>query len=329
MAIPSTTTFTAFNNLVTSTYREYLSKNPADQISKHNALFNRLNKRGKMKTIDGGLSIVTPLDYQQNNTYQRYTGLDTLNISAQEVITNAEYPWRQAAVNITTSGLELRSNAGKNAIIDLAESKITNAERTFANNLASDLYSDGSLPNQINGLQAIIADTPTNTVGGIDANTWAFWKNIVQSAAAPLQGGSAITPSATTIESLMLPLWLRTTRGMDHSDLIVMSEDYFTFFEVSQTSIKRYASADEAQAGFVSLKYKMADAVFDAAASGIPTAHGYFINTNFLNFVAHKDANMTMLDPKMSVNQDASVIPILFQGNLTCSARFLQGVMKA
>jgi len=329
MAIPSTTTFTAFNNLVTSTYREYLSKNPADQISKHNALFNRLNKRGKMKTIDGGLSIVTPLDYQQNNTYQRYTGLDTLNISAQEVITNAEYPWRQAAVNITTSGLELRSNAGKNAIIDLAESKITNAERTFANNLASDLYSDGSLPNQINGLQAIIADTPTNTVGGIDANTWAFWKNIVQSAAAPLQGGAGITPSATTIESLMLPLWLRTTRGMDHPDLIVMSEDYFTFFEVSQTSIKRYASSDEAQAGFVSLKYKMADVVFDAAASGIPTAHGYFINTTFLNFVAHKDANMTMLDPKMSVNQDASVIPILFQGNLTCSARFLQGVMKA
>jgi len=38
---------------------------------------------------------------------------------------------------------------------------------------------------------------------------------------------------------------------------------------------------------------------------------------------------MTMMDELRSVNQDAVVIPVLFQGNLVCSARFLQGVVKS
>lgn len=321
--------FSGFGELLTTTYRAYSSKTPADQVSKHNALFKRLTEKGNMKTLDGGLSIVVPLDYQANSTYQRYSGYDTLNIGAVDVITAAEFPWRQAAVNVAVSGLELRTNAGGKKIIDLAKSKIKNAQRTFANNLATDIYSDGTAANQIGGLQSIVADTPTNIVGGIDANAWAFWRNIVQSAAAPIQGGAAITPSATTIESLMLPLWIRLTRGADHPDLIVFSEDYFTFFEQSQTSIKRYASSDEAQAGFVSLKYKLADVVFDAAATGVPSAHGYFLNTDYIQFQAHQDANMTIMPELQAVNQDAMVTPILFMGNLTTSARFLNGVMKA
>jgi hypothetical protein len=50
---------------------------------------------------------------------------------------------------------------------------------------------------------------------------------------------------------------------------------------------------------------------------------------DYLELVAHRDANMTMMDELQSVNQDAVVIPILFQGNLVCSARFLQGVVKS
>ena len=277
MATPGQSSlFTSFGELLTTTYRAYNNKKPADLVSKHNALFRRLNEKGNMKELDGGLSIVEPLDYQANSTFQRYSGYDTLNIGAVDVITAAEYPWRQAAVNVAVSGLELRSNAGAKQIINLAKSKIVNAQRSFANALAADLYSDGSATNQLGGIQSIVADTPTNTVGGIDSNTWAFWKNVVQSAAAPLQGGSSITPSGTAgvMESLMLPLYLRLTRGADHPDLIVMSEDYFTFFENSQTSIKRYASSDEAQGGFISLKYKLADVVFDSAASGIPACRG-------------------------------------------------------
>ena len=208
------------------------------------------------------------------------------------------------------------------------KSKITNGQRSFANGLSVDMYSDGTASNQINGLQALVADAGTGTVGGINSSTWAFWQNVVQSAAAPLQGGSAITVSSTTIESLMLPLWLRLTRGNDAPDMIVMSDDYFTFYEQSQTSLKRYAPEDSGKGGMISMKYKTADVFFDSSG-GIPTAHAYFINTDFLELVAHQDANITMMDTLQSVNQDAVVHPILWMGNAVCSARFLQGVMKA
>jgi hypothetical protein len=205
---------------------------------------------------------------------------------------------------------------------------LKNAIRTFKNNFSSDVYSDGTLANQINGLQALVADAGTGTVGGIDSATWNFWKNKVQSAAAPLQGGGAITPGSATMESLMLPLWLTLTRGDDQPDLIVMDNNYSTFFEQSQTSIKRYTDETKANAGFVSLKYKGADVIFDGG-SGIPVNHAYFLNTDYLELVVHKDADMTVMDEMKPYNQDAAVVPVLWMGNLVCSNRALQGVQKA
>jgi len=316
-----------FTELVTTTFRKH-RKEIKDNLSKNNALLSRLEKKGNSKTEDGGLTIVEPLDYAANGTYQRYSGYDTLNIGASDVISAAEYAWRQIAINVVASGLELRTNSGDSKIINLVKSRMKNAIRTFKNNFSADVYSDGSLPNQIGGLQALVADAGTGTVGGIDSSVWTFWKNKVQSAAAPLQGGGAIVPSATTIESLMLPLWMELTRGDDQPDLIVASNDYYTFFDNSQTSLKRYTDASSADAGFVTLKYKKADVIFDGG-SGIPAAHMYFLNTDYLYKVSHKDADMTTMTEMNSINQDAVVIPILWMGNMVCSNRGLQGVLKA
>lgn len=320
--------FTTFTELVTTTYRNH-KKEIADNVSNHNALFRRLTQKGRIRREDGGLSIVANLEYAENGTYTRYSGYDPLNVEASDVLSAAEFPWRQVSVNVAASGLEIRSNSGENRIVNLVKTKIKNAQKSAANGLAQDLYSAGSLSNQINGLQALIADAGTGTVGGIDSSSFSFWQNTVQSAAAPLQGGAGITPSATTMESLMLPLYLRLTRGADHPDLIVYSEDYYTFFEQSQTSLKRYAPEDDGQAGMVAMKYKQADVFHDSSASGIPSAHGYFINTDYLEVVVHQDADMEIMPEMRAINQDAIVIPIIHQCNLTVSNRKRQGVVKA
>lgn len=322
------TLFTVFTELVTTTYRNH-KKEISDNVSEHNALYRRLTTKGRVRREDGGLSIVEPLDYAENSTYQRYSGYDPLNVAASDVLSAAEFPWRQQATHVTASGLEIRSNSGENRIINLVKSRIKNAQRTMANNLSEDFYSSGSLTNQIGGLQSLIADAGTGTVGGINSSTFTFWQNTLQSAAAPLQGGGAITPSATTIESLMLPLYLRTTRGADTTDLIVASEDYFTFYEQSQTTLKRYAPEDNGKGGMISMKYKNADVFFDSAASGIPSAHMYFINTDYVNVVVHQDADMEIMPEMRAINQDAIVIPIIHQCNLTTSNRKRQGVLKA
>jgi len=320
MASPNTT----FTELVSTTFRKH-RKDIKDNLSNRNALLKYIMKRGNYLKEDGGLTIVTPLDYTSNSTYQRYSDWDVLDISQSDVISAAEYQWRQISLSVVASGRELRINSGESRIINLAKARIKNAIRTFNNSFSSDLYSAGSLTNQVNGLQAIVADTNTNTVGGIDANTWTFWQNTVTDASV-----LSVTPSATTIENgLMLPCWLALDRGPDDQpDLIVADSNYYAFYEGSQTSLKRYASSDSASGGFVTLKYKNADVLYDGN-SGIPTNHMYMLNTNYLQLVVHQDADMAIMDDMRPLNQDGSVTPILWMGNLTCSNRKLQGVIIA
>jgi hypothetical protein len=319
MASPNST----FTELVSTTFRKH-RKEIKDNLSNRNALLKYMMKRGNYRREDGGLTIATPLDYATNGTYQRYSDWDLLNIAASDVISAAEYQWRQIAINVVASGRELRINSGESRIVNLAKARIKNAIRTFNNNFSSDLYSAGSLTNQVNGLQAIIADVNTNTVGGIDASTWSFWQNTVYDFS-----NESVTPSATTMESSMLNLWLDIDRGPDDQpDLIVMDNNYYAFFEGGQTSLKRYTDQTKADGGFVTLKYKSADVIFDGN-SGIPSNHAYFINTNYLELVVHQDADLEVMDDLRPVNQDGSVTPILWMGNLCCSNRKLQGVMIA
>ena len=316
-----------FTELVSTTFRKH-RREIKDNVSVRIALLRYMKKRGNMRMEDGGLTIAEPLDYTTNSTYQRYSDWDELNIAASDVISAAEFQWRQIAINVVASGRELRINSGDSRIVNLAKARIKNALRTFNNNFSADMYSSGSLTNQVNGLQALVADAGTGTVGGIDSSTWTFWKNKVQSAASPLQGGGAVTVSASTIENqMMLPLWLALDRGPDDApDFIVMDNIYYQYFEGSQVSLKRYNDATSANAGMVALKYKNADVLYDAQ---IPASHAYFINSEYLKLVVHKDADLEQVDDQRPVNQDGVVIPILWMGNLTVSNRAQQGVMKA
>ena len=323
MASPGTFTGSTFTELVTTTFRKH-RKEIKDNLSNRNALLKYMNRRGNTRREDGGLSIVTPLDYASNSTYMRYSDWDVLNIAQSDVISAAEYQWRQISLSVVASGRELLINSGDSQIINLVKARLRNATRTFNNSFSSDMYSDGTLTNQINGLQAIIADATTGTVGGINSTTFTFWKNQTVDASV-----ASVTPSATTIENgLMLPMWLLLDRGPDDQpDLIVAANDYYTFFEGSQVSLKRYNDVSTGNAGFVTLRYKNADVLFDGG-SGIPSSRMYFINTSYLELVVHRDADLEVMDDKMPVNQHGEVIPIIWMGNLTCSNRHQQGVIQ-
>jgi len=268
---------------------------------------------------------VEPLDYAQNTTYQRYSDWDLLNVQQSDVLSAAEYTWKQIAIHVVASGRELRINSGETQLEKLVAARMKNAYRTFDNNFSSDLYSAGSLSNQIGGLQAIIPDATGSTFGGINATTWTFWERTAFDCS-----DESVTSSATTIEnSMLLPIWLNLDRGQgDAPDLILMDNIYYKYFEASQTSLKRYASAEDLKAGIVGLMYKSASVLYDTTASGIPTSHAYLINTNYLKLVTHRDADLDEMDKKTPVNQDGEVVPILWMGNLTCSNRKQQGVIK-
>jgi hypothetical protein len=312
-----------FTEVIVTTLRNR-AKSIADNVSNSNALLQRLNQKGNVSLKDGGRTIVRELDYAENATFQYYSGYETLNVAASDILTAAEYDWKQAAVNVVASGLETRiQNNGSNAILDLLEARIKNAERTMANNIANGIYSDGtgSSGKQITGLQAQIALVPTSgTVGGINRATNTFWQNQTSGDV------SNVFASAVTLESEMADMWIECSRGSDKTDLIVADQVAFKAFWTSLTPYQRFSDPNTAVKGFQTLKYMNADVVLDHD-SGIRASTMYFINTDFMFWDVHSGTNMAVQDRKEPVNQDAIVVPLLWAGNLTMSNASLQGVV--
>lgn len=318
MATPSS----VFTEMVTTTKRN-LASSLADNVSNHNALFRQMKRKGKFKTENGGYEIMCPLEYAENGTYQRYTGYEPLNTEASDVLTSAKFDWRQAAIHVTASGDEIRKNAhSREGMKKLVQARKDVAMKTAANQMSIDIYSDGSLDNQINGLANLIQTNGQGTVGGINSATFDFWQNQYHE----MTGTDAYDKD--TIRKGMSQLWLLTTRGTDTPDTITMSHDFYTVFEAGIEDRARYTEKDSANEGFISLKYKNADVFFDDNTNfGTTAEKAYFLNTDYLYLVQHRDASWTMDDEKRPVNMDAVVIPIYWMGNMMCSNRALQGVL--
>lgn len=312
------------SEIVTTTLRNR-SGEVADNVSKGNALLAKLKEKGAWKAATGR-SIVQELDYAENGTFMYYSGSEVLNIASSDVISAAEFDWKQAAVAVTWNGLEIDiQNTGSEQVVDLLEARIKNAQRTMKNNITIGLYSDGTGTGgkQIGGLQHIVADAPTSgTVGGINRANFSFWRNQVFDATSD---GSAT--SATTIQANMNGAWLECVRGNDKPDLILSDSVYYKFFLASLQTIQRLTDPTMGKLGFQNVMYLTAPVVYEDS-TGIPASHMYFLNTDYLHFRYAPKRLFKPLETVRSINQDAQVQFITFAGNLTCSNASLQSVYK-
>lgn len=315
------------SEIVTTTL-ENRSKKLADNVTNNNALLQRLESKGKIKPADGGTKIMQELEYGENGTFTWYSGYDTLNIAPSDVLTAAQFDWKQSAVAVTMSGLEELQNSGQEKLIDLLEARINNAEKTMKNKMAAAVYGDGTVAagKAIGGLGLLVADTGVGLVGGIDAGTWAFWKN--QAFDATTDGLAAATTA--NILGYMNRMWLKLCRGTDKPDLIVADDAYYMLYWGALLPNQRFTSPQMAQAGFESLKYMSADVVFDGGMGGAcPVNHMYFLNTDYIYMRPHSDRQYVPLNPdRYTNNQDAFVKLIGWAGNMTTSGRKFQGVLK-
>lgn len=319
---------------ITTTTLRNRKKEFADNVSKSNALLSRLSSKGNIDLLDGGRTIVKELEYAENATFKYYSGYEQLDISPSDVFTAAEYPWKQAAVNVSWSGLENRiQNAGAEQSLRLIASRIRNAEKTMANQVSIGIYSDGtgSAGKQITGLQAQVADSPTTgTVGGINRQNFAFWQNQTK------QQTSA--DNSTELLTNMQTLWTACSRGADRPDLIVAGATYYNLFWSGLTPIQRINDGNKGVRGFKSFAFVDADVVCDGGqatgsandwGSGLSATRMYFLNTDYIYWSVHSATNMEPMNEKVSLGQDATVKPILWAGNLTMSNAGLQGVLRA
>lgn len=306
------------SEVVTTTLRKR-SKKLADNTLNHNALLRELKMKDKVELIGGGRVITESLMYGDNSTADWYEDYEVIDTTIQNVIDAAEYDWKQLAGTVSMSGLESLKNSGKEAFINWLEGRISNLEKSLQNKMATDLYNTGTNSKAIDGLRVFINDAPGSaTVGGISDSANTFWQNQVQ------QDQATVTSS--NIRGEMNKLWLATIRGADKPHYWAMDTNFYEAYESSLQDLQRFQSSDRAAAGFEELAYKTSSVIYDDQCT---TNRGFLVNCDYLKLKIHKDRNFVQLGTRReAVNQDAFVILFGFAGNLCCSNRARQGVLK-
>lgn len=290
-----------------------------DNVTKNNGFLTYLQDRGNIKTLSGGDNINEEISFAENANAMWYSGMDTLSTAQGDVLTSAQFQWKQLAAAVVISGLELMKNRSKERILDLMAERQEVAENTLRNFVSVGLYSDGTGygGKQITGLDlAVPTDPTTGTYGGINRalTSNVFWRSQIQS--------DSGAPSATTIQGRMNSLYAKCVRGEDHPDLVLSGSTYWQFFMASLQTLQRFMEPKKANLGFTGTQYLGADVILDGGiGGGANETNGtmYFLNTKYFKFKPHSERNFVSLNPdkRVSINQDAMVALIGWMGNVT------------
>lgn len=284
-----------------------------DNIFDSNPLTKRLKEKSYEK-LDGGTSILVPLNYASVTAAAWYQGNETLSTSDNDNITSAEFVWKQLYANITITGRDERINSGDSQIVSLVKSKVEIAQKTMLDKMGTGLYSNGTTdPKSIVGLRAIAGST-SSSVGGISQTSYSWWQPQVDSTTTILSIAAMQSRyNACTIDSEH-PTVISTTRSVFNS--------YYGLLQPQQ----RFQDSDTAKGGFQNLMFNGAPVIAD---SYCPTSYMFFLNENQLKLFAHKDADMKM-DPFLKpVNQDVRTAKVLWMGALGSTNNRLHGALTA
>ena len=300
------------------------SKGYQDLVSNSNAILYMMKKKGQFKTFSGP-TIRERLLYAESGTYTRYSGYQYLNPAPAELMNDAEFTPKLAAVSVTLSGEDILQNSGSNQLVDIMEAHIDAAEQELQDRFVEDLHGDGTLSNQIGGLQLAIPTDPTSgTYGGISRADNAIWRTAAYDAHSAFSGITQVT--SATIKTILDNVMIERSRGQKGPNMICMSQEHYIAYTAATVAIQRIQDENElGKLGFTNLKYygagKSVDVVLEGGiGSAMPADTTYFIDTSGLKFRYHPDRNFVKFGGKQTpVNQDAMVQHIGFYGNLVQS----------
>lgn len=297
--------------------------NRADAVSKNNVIMYELRRRGAMKTIGGGISITTPIMVGDENTnFQWYTGREALNVEGQEVMTSANFPWKQWACGVSISGLEMLQNSGREAVLNIMRSRIMHAEKTIANQMAKTANGDGTGAGgkEMGGLLLLVSPTAGATVGGINSASDTWWDN--------KRAATGGAPAANTIYGDMLDMMLSLKRGSDRPTLITADDTFYSAFDQATTANQRFTNETMARAGFDNLMFHTAPVVSDGGIGGYHPVGMRFLNMTTIECIMHRNRNNTVLTgPRRPLTEDSDTQIIAGMGNFIVTNRMLNGVL--
>lgn len=302
----ATHTPTTWDTILSTTMHNY-RKSLTDNIFGSLPLLEYFMSKGRVRTIDGGISIVEPLLLGPGEA-NSYGPWQQIQVNAVAGISAAQFPWRQLYATIIISGLEEAQNNGKEQMINLVEAKVMQAEETLKSLLSKMIYGTrggAALATDFTPLTTLI--DATAAAGGITPaaapapeNQWRSptWDGAANTGVDAIGGAITMPGTAPTspysgseIEQVLRHMFiLASDGGSDHVDAIFGGRGWFEAYEASLTPQVRYTDTSKANLGFQNLLFKNVPLYWDPdCADG--TALG--LNSKYVGLTLHSDRNFS------------------------------------
>ena len=303
MALASHTPAT-WDTILSTTMHNY-RKSLTDNIFNSRPLLEYLMSKGRVRTVDGGISIVEPLLLGPGEA-NSYGPWQQIQVNAVAGISAAQFAWRQLYATIIISGLEEAQNNGKAAMVSLLEAKVMQAEETLKNVLTAMMYGTrggAALPTDFTALTTLI--DATGAAGGITpaadpapenlwrSPTWNAATNTgtdAKGAAITIPGAAMTSPyDGAEVERVLRHMYfLASDGGSDHVDALFAGLGWYSAYEASLTPQVRYTDTSKANLGFQNLMFKNVPLYWDPDC---PDGTVLGLNSKYIGLTLHSDRN--------------------------------------
>mgnify|MGYP001618533046 CR=1 FL=1 len=310
MAAPNTT----FSQILSTTIEAYTTNGKfADNIYDGLRTAQVLIDMGGKKREDGGESIVVQLEYAENMTAQWMGPYGTLDTSPQDILTAAQFNWRQIAGTVILTDLEQVQNKGKAKMADLASLKLRNLMKSLRSRLNEAIFNAGTDPVAPVGFQAVFSTT--GTYGGISRSANAWWRANVEA----------------TAEQLglvrMRNMWNTCSHNLEAPKFIVTTQTLYERLEAMASGIEEIQhpqNQGSADLGFEHLRFKGAPIFWDGDCN---SGAMYYVNPEYVKLHCDKDWEFRVLPTDRPGNQNLEIHKVAWFGAIAASNCRMLGVL--
>ena len=319
----------AFDTIASTTLNNY-RKTLTDNIFNEHPLLYWLKDKGRVRMLSGGDQIIEPIIHVVGDTptvaaADRTTGsygeYEDIDITPVNTATSAAYDWKTIVGSIAISGLEELKNSGEEALINLLEAKIMQAEETMKANLSTMLWNTSlAETTDVLGLPQII-DSTGDTIGGIAVADFNGWASVEQDK-------TAVAFADVDLRAMVRSIHNTTSRGGKNGpDVVFSGQTLFENYESDLVPALRYSSTKLADSGFRNLEVNGIPWMWDYDC---PANQIFGIASKYLGIVGHKDRwfkqtkfseGLSAADGGVATTVDARYALITAALELTCRNR--------
>lgn len=243
-----------------------------------NAALAEMERQGFIQHSPLGENIEVPLDYRSNpDTAVLVADQDTASLVTTDVITAAVYDIAQINVPVTWTKGEEAKNSTESQKIALVRAKLENGIQSHDDLIEQRIFTSSTAGGiELLGLNDLVGNAGTESVGGIDANVETMWRNQVDT----FVDGSDIEAGMTK----MFDNCAKGSGSPNQPKLLISGSGSHSLFESQLHAMQMYVNTKKADAGFSVLSFKGASYIFSQKGG----ASIYFLSPKNYQLFVHK-----------------------------------------